>query len=157
MVGFNPNQSQTRKVECKCHPNSRSWQCWLAKCMCVWIWDVCTPFYPVVGSPVTVPSFDLGQVWHSDGWAPLTPGRTHRNTLKYLHTHISAPCFLPDLMLAKSNFELTYKYHLNIKPLHMALNPIHSIDKLTLQYPVGKYASFPPCTMTSSAMFVKTQ
>lgn len=113
---------------------------------------MCTPFCTVVGGPVNVPSFDLGQVWHSNGWAPITPGHTHTHT----HTRISASCFLPGLMLAKSNFDLTYKCHC-IKLLHMAVNPIHSIDTLTSHHPVGKYASFPPCTMTSSAIFVKTR
>lgn len=50
--------------------------------------------------------------------------------------------------------ELTYKYHC-IKLLHMAPNPIHSPDILTPYYPVGKNGFFPPCTVTSSAMFEK--
>lgn len=68
--------------------------------------------------------------------------------------HTLALSAQPGLMLAKSNFELTYKYQ-RFKLLHMALNPIHSNDTLTSHYPVGKYASHSLCTMTSSAMFVK--
>lgn len=129
-------------------------------------------FSTFAGGPVTVQSFDLGQVWHSNGWASLTPGhiQTHTHTQPLTHSltlflsplcmhlctqaHTLALSAQPGLMLAKSNFELTYKYQ-RFKLLHMALNPIHSNDTLTSHYPVGKYASHSLCTMTSSAMFVK--
>lgn len=118
--------------------------------MCVRVCElVCAAFCTVVGGPVAVVSFDLGQVWHSDGWAP-----GHTQALSHRHTNASPPCFLPGLMLALSNFELTYKYH-RIKLLHMAPNPIHSTDTLTSHYPVGKNGSFLLCTVTSSAMFEK--
>lgn len=73
--------------------------------------------------------------WHSRGSRVIY---LHTPTITHTQTHIAALCFVSGLLLAKSNFELTYKYHC-IKLLHMALNPIHSIDTLTSHYPVGKY------------------
>lgn len=65
------------------------------------VWEsVCAPFCTVIGGPVTVWSFDLGQVWHSDGWAPghtqaLSHWDPHTRTLIHTHTNFSSVHLFP--------------------------------------------------------------
>lgn len=80
---------------------------------------------------------------HSYGWPPLPPGLTH--------LHVVVLCIAAGaILISHTNVNVC------INP-HVALNPLHSTDTLTSHYPLGKYASFLPRTMTSCAMFVKTR
>lgn len=85
LVWFNPNQSQTRKVECKCHPNSRSWHCWLrlnvcvslrSHCFCAMCWRPCHR-----SEPWPWPRQWVGTWTHADELAvtrtPVFPAESH--------------------------------------------------------------------------------
>lgn len=113
IVRLNPNQSQTAEVECKRHPDSRSWHSWTLDVCFVQLLEVLSPF-----GALTLSKLGLAMGGHLSHRSHLD---THSPPKPKAHSHVGR---LSDISSWHTNTNC-------IKLLHMASNPIHSIDTLT--------------------------